>query len=224
MSLSDEMQSVISNLESRRWIQGVEVYGNAVCAHGAVKTCETLRPGDEQIIRAVMRRRGLTEGWNDEDGRTKAEVLARMRQIEVSDADLADTFGPNWWLVIAVVRRAAILTRDEVKQLAATRRADESNGVKFFPHHLIRCDMLDTALRSALNAARNAARTAEWYNAWNAARCAKSARSSMVANVGVTCVVADLVGQRGFTQKHIDTLMKPWVDVLGEDWAEGMLS
>ena len=210
MSLAAEMQAVIANLESREWIQGKEVKGDAVCAHGAVKTCELLRPGDEQIIRAVMRRRGLTEGWNDADGRTKSQVLARMRQIEVSDADLAETFGPNWRLVIAVIRRVAILTPDEMKQLANPRL-----GMPYA--------VLDTALNSAWNAASDVARTAEWHSAWNAARCATSARSSRGVNVAAICVVADLVGQHGLTQDHIDTLMKPWTDVLGDNWAEGML-
>ena len=210
MSLSDEMQAVIANLEDREWIQDYDVDGDAVCAHGAVKTCDALRPGDEQIIRAVMRRRGLTEDWNDEDGRTKAEVLTLMRQIEVSDADLAETFGPNWRLVIAVIRRAAILTPDEMKQL--------TNPLLEMPYAAF-----DTAWNSAWVAASDAARTAEWYSAWNAARCATLARSSRVANVSAICVVADLVGRHGLTQDHVDTLMKPWVDVLGDNWAEGML-
>ena len=121
--LHAEMQAVIANLEAREWIQGTEVDGEAVCAHGAVKTCKKLRPGDELILRAVMRRRGLTEDWNDTDGRTKAEVLARMRQIDITDADLESTFGPNWRLVIAVIRRAAILSSDEALRLAAARVA-----------------------------------------------------------------------------------------------------
>ena len=210
MSLAAEMQAVIANLESREWIQRTEVDGDAVCAHGAVKTCKALRPGDEQIIKAVMRTKGVTEKWNDEDGRTKSQVLARMRQIEVSDDDLADTFGPNWRLVIAVVRRAAILTTGEVRQLSITRRG-------------MRYSAWSSAWSSARDAASDAERNAEWYAAWNAARCSTLHRSAVGAFVGATCVVADLVGQHGFTQKHIDTLMKPWTDVLSENWAEGML-
>ena len=126
--LHDEMQAVIANLEAREWIQGTEVDGEAVCAHGAVMTCKALRPGDEPIIRAVLRTRGVTEKWNDEDGRTKSQVLAHMRLIKVSDADLADTFGPNWPLVITVIRRAAILTQDEVQRLAAARNAGRATA------------------------------------------------------------------------------------------------
>ena len=174
--LHAEMQAVIANLEAREWIQWIEVDDGKVCAHGAVKTCEALRPGDEQIIRAVMRRRGVTEAWNDEGGRTKGEVLTRMRQIEVTDDDLEVTFGPTWRLVVAVIRRAAALTPDEAQQLSAAR---------------------DAASDAAMGAA------------WDAATAA---------------VVADLVGQYGLTQNHIDTLMKPWTDTLGQNWAEGIKS
>ena len=166
MNLTEEMQAVVANLREREWIQGEMRNGDAVCAHGAVQTCQGLRPGDEHIIRAVMRTKGVTEEWNDKSGRTKDEVLARMAFIEVSDVDLEETFGPAWRMVIAVIRRSAILTPTEVTDLAA-------------------------------DAARDAA--------WGA-------------------VVSDLVGQRGLTQDHLDTLMGPWVRVLGADWAEGVES
>ena len=166
MNLTEEMQAVVANLREREWIQGEMRDGDAVCAHGAVQTCQGLRPGDEHIIRAVMRTKGVTEGWNDESGRTKEEVLDRMAFIEVTDADLEETFGPAWRMVIAVIRRSAILTAAEAKDLAAVRAA-------------------------------------AWGAAWGA-------------------VVSDLVGQHGLTQEHVDTLMAPWVQVLGDNWAEGM--
>ena len=125
-TLTEEMALVVANLESREWIQGKERDNEGrVCAHGAVMTCQGLRPGDDQIIRAVMRAKGLTESYNDENGRTKDDVLKLMRQIEITDADLESTFGPMWREVVAVVRRAAVLTRYEANRLghpgAATR-------------------------------------------------------------------------------------------------------
>ena len=182
MNLTEEMRAVVANLREREWIQGEMRNGEAVCAHGAVQTCQGLRPGDEHIIRAVMRTKGVTEGWNDESGRTKEEVLDRMAFIEVTDADLEETFGPAWRMVIAVIRRSAILTAAEAKDLDAA---------------------WDAARDAALDAARAAARGA----ARDAARGA---------------VVSDLVGQHGLTQEHVDTLMAPWVQVLGDNWAEGM--
>ncbi len=168
LSLRDEMKSVVANLQQREWIQGTEQRGEAVCAHGAVMTCQGLRPGDQWIIRAVMRAKGVTESWNDTNGRTKQEVYAHMSLIEVTDQDLADTFGPSWRLVVAVIRRSAVLTADEAKDMAA-------------------------------------AGAAAGDAAWDAAGAA---------------VVMDLVGQHGLTQEHVDTLMGPWVQVLGESWAD----
>ena len=204
MNLTEEMQAVVANLREREWIQGEMRNGDAVCAHGAVQTCQGLRPGDEHIIRAVMRTKGVTEEWNDKSGRTKDEVLARMAFIEVSDVDLEETFGPAWRMVIAVIRRSAILTPTEVTDLAAAWSA--ARGAAW-----------DAAYAAAWSAAWSAARGAAWDAAWDAAWSAawSAARGA---------VVSDLVGQRGLTQDHLDTLMGPWVRVLGADWAEGVES
>mgnify|MGYP000989512736 CR=1 FL=1 len=183
-TLQQEFTAVIDNLKAREWIQGKEQRPDgAVCAHGAVMTCQGLRPGDAHIIRAVMRTKGLTEGWNDMVGRTKDEVIAKLGLlVGVTDEDLAETFGPSWALVVAVIRRAAVLTEDEALSLAA-------------------------AWDAARGAAWDAARAAAWDAAWGAAWAAS---------------VANLVGQHGLTQEHIDKLMAPWVQVLGADWADGV--
>ena len=187
-TLQQEFTAVIDNLKGREWIQGEEQRPDgAVCAHGAVMTCQGLRPGDAHIIRAVMRTKGLTEGWNDMSGRTKDEVIAKLGLlVGVTDENLAETFGPSWALVVNVIRRAAVLTEDEARSLAAARAA---------------------AWDAAWDAARAAAWAAAWDAAWDAARAAS---------------VADLVGQHGLTQEHIDKLMAPWVQVLGADWADGV--
>ena len=202
MNLTEEMRAVVANLREREWIQGEMRNGEAVCAHGAVQTCQGLRPGDEHIIRAVMRTKGVTEGWNDESGRTKEEVLDRMAFIEVTDADLEETFGPAWRMVIAVIRRSAILTAAEAKDLDAAWDAAR-----------------DAALDAAWDAARGAARDAARGAARAAARAAARGAARDAAR---GAVVSDLVGQHGLTQEHVDTLMAPWVQVLGDNWAEGM--
>ena len=159
-TLQQEISAVIDNLKGREWIQGEEQRPDgAVCAHGAVMTCQGLRPGDAHIIRAVMRAKGLTEGWNDMSGRTKDEVIAKLGLlVGVTDEDLAETFGPSWALVVAVIRRAAVLTEDEALSLAAARAAAWD------------------ALAAAWAAARAAARAAAWDAArdaaWDAARAA----------------------------------------------------
>ncbi len=201
-TLQQEFTAVIDNLKGREWIQGEEQRPDgAVCAHGAVMTCQGLRPGDAHIIRAVMRTKGLTEGWNDQSGRTKDEVIAKLGLlVGVTDEDLAETFGPSWALVVAVIRRAAVLTEDEARSLAAAQAAARDAAAR------------DAAWAAALAAARDAAaqaaaRDAAWDAAWDAALAAS---------------VADLVGQHGLTQEHIDKLMAPWVQVLGTDWADGV--
>ena len=228
MNLTEEMQAVVANLREREWIQGEMRNGDAVCAHGAVQTCQGLRPGDEHIIRAVMRTKGVTEEWNDKSGRTKDEVLARMAFIEVSDVDLEETFGPAWRMVIAVIRRSAILTPTEVTDLAAAYAAarDAARGAAWGAAR----DAARAAARAAAYAAaRDAARGAAWDAArgaaWDAAQgAAWAAAWDAARDAAWGAVVSDLVGQRGLTQDHLDTSMGPWVRVLGADWAEGVES
>lgn len=126
--MKTELDAVIRNLESRTWIQGAMNRGEAVCAHGAVMTCKELQPGDEHIIRAVIRNQGLTEDWNDSTGRTKEEVLERFRGIAVTDEALANTFGPQWTAIVALVRRAAILTDDCAADEIIRRALDGEAG------------------------------------------------------------------------------------------------
>lgn len=208
VTLTDEMRRVVANLEAREWIQGAMQIGEAVCAHAAVMTCQGLRPGDAQIIRAVMRAQGITEDWNDTEGRTKDEVLERMRSIEVSDADLADTFGPGWLGVVAVIRRAAILTEEEAQGLVSA-----SDAV---------LDVAWVAAREAAWAAEAAAWNAAEAAALRAARPAARAAASAASWAALAQSVTHLVGQHGLEQRHIDTLMQPWITVLGADWAEAV--
>ena len=258
-TLADEMKAVVANLVARDWIQGEMRNGESVCAHGAVQTCQGLRPGDGHIIRAVMRTKGVTEGWNDESGRTKEQVVARMALIEVSDADLEETFGPAWRPVVAVIRRAALLTPTEAKELAAARAAawdpawDAARAAAWDPAwDAARAAAWDPAWDAARDAARAAARDAAWDAAWAAARAAAwdaaraaardaawdaawaAARAAAWAAARAAAwdaaraaawaaSVSDLVGQHGLTQGYIDTLMGPWLQVLGADWAEGLV-
>ena len=214
MNLTEEMQEVVKNLEARDWIQGRIQVGESVCAHGAVQTCQGLRPGDEHIIRAVMRKRGLPEGWNDAPGRTKSEVLAVMRLIEVSDADLEATFGPAWVSVLSVVRRAAVLTPGEATRLGTAHGAARDavwGAAQVAAHGAAR----DAAWGATQGATHGAAHGAVWDAVGDAAWGAT--RDAVWDAAAATCV-ADLVGQHGLTQSHIDTLMQPWTDVLGTDW------
>jgi hypothetical protein len=221
-TLQQEMLEVVANLESREWIQGKESRDDgAVCAHGAVMTCQKLRPGDRYVIRAVMRTKGVTEDWNDTRGRTKEEVTARMALIGMTNDDLSATFGPSWALVISVIRRAATLSVEELERLDAAGDAG------------------DAAWNAAWNAARGAAGAAAWNAAWNAAQdaawdaardaardtargaardTARDTARGAAQDAAGAASLTDLVGQHGLTQQHVDTLMAPWIHVLGADW------
>ena len=224
MNILTELQSdiwaVAKNLESREWIQGKMQEGDAVCAHGAVKTCN-LRPGDEHIVRSVMRAQGLSEEWNDEDGRTKDEVLARFRSIEVSDDVLQSTFGPQWWEIVAVVRRAAVLSGDAILALgtawdAAWGAALDAarDAARDADWDAARGTAWDAARGAAWDAARGAARDADWGAAldadWDAAWGAAWGAARDAAGA---LVVRDLIGHHGFTQQHFDILVGPWEKV-----------
>ncbi|MBP7629481.1 MAG: hypothetical protein KA758_03440 [Acidimicrobiales bacterium] len=171
------------------WRKGA--YGNdeAMCLHGAIRRCCPV-PGDALLIELVEARLGRwSTSWNDDDDRTEAEVVELARRgWDITDADLAETFGPQWRAVVSVVRRAATLTADEAKRLDAA---------------------WDAAWGAARGAAWDAARDAAWGAArgaaWDAARDAAWA-----------VVTWDLATDDGpYTTAMRDLLIGPWVEVCG---------
>lgn len=210
----DEIALIVDNLAARGWTQGTMKNANGeVCAHGAVQTCKGLRPGDEWIVRAVMRAKGLTEVWNDKFGRTMDDVVEKLSQIEVSDSDLEVTFGPSWEKVIAVIRRIATLTDGEAKEMARAWGPAENAACE---------EALDAALAAARASDTFPARCAASDTAYEYANSnTRSAVHRAVHDAACAVSVSDLVGQHGLTQKHIDTLMAPWVRAFGDNWVSG---
>ena len=100
------------------WVQGRWEDGVSVCLHGAIRRCQPI-PGDAYLIEQVARRQGWGTGWNDASSTSWPMVRERLAHIEVTDADLVDTFGPQWVAIVALVRRTAVLTADEAQRLAA---------------------------------------------------------------------------------------------------------
>jgi len=145
---------VLADTLAGHWRKGA--YGNkqAMCLHGAIRRCCPV-PGDAYLIEQVEARLGRwSTSWNDDDDRTEAEVVELARRgWDITDADLAETFGPQWRAVVSVVRRAATLAADEAERLGAAG---------------------DAAWDAAWGAARGAARDAAWGAArdaaWGAAR------------------------------------------------------
>ena len=69
---------------------------------------------------------------------------------------------------------------------------------------IARARVLTAGEAERLAAAWDAAWDAAWAAAWAAAR-----------DAAVALVVRDLIGQRGFTQDHYDTLTRTWRTVIG---------
>ncbi len=180
------------NWVKRSWGDGV-----SACLHGAIRRCQP-QPGDAHLIEQVARRQGWGTDWNDDTSTTWPMVRERLAHIEVTDADLADTFGPQWEAIVTLVRRSAVLTADEAQRLAAawTAAGDAARDAAWAG-----------AWAAAWAGARAAARDADWAGAWAAARAAWDAAGALA--------VRDLIGQHGFTQEHYDLLTGPWRGVIG---------
>ena len=218
---------LVDVLTSRGWVQGDYETGDGVCLHGAIRRCQPV-PGDAAIIETVESKlHRWSTGWNDDDNRTETEVLdLAARGWDITDTDLADTFGPQWRAVIALVRRTAALTPDEARSLAAawsaTRVAARDaarDAALYAARDAVRTAALDAAARDAARdagraASRNAALdAAAWDGVWDAYAAAWDG----VWDAAIAVVTWDLVTDRGpYTIAHRDLLIGPWQQVIGE--------
>jgi len=80
------------------------------------------QPGDHMIAQTVFTARGQNEWWNDEQGRTKKQVLAELRSTDITETVLADVFGPRWEAVMTVVSTVQTFTSDQLLGLIAKTR------------------------------------------------------------------------------------------------------
>ena len=115
----------LAELDAHGWTKGS--FGDAdskVCAHGAIRLCSPVK-GDAYIIEQVeLHLARHSTSWNDEADTTEDDVREWFSHgIDITDTDLLATFGPQWRAVVSLVRRAADLTPDEAKHLAAARAA-----------------------------------------------------------------------------------------------------
>ena len=104
------------------WLKGKWSEGGAMCLHGAIRRCAPV-PGDAFLIEQVAGVQGWGTEWNDNGETSWSMVRDRLAHVEVTDADLEVTFGPQWEAIVALVRRAAVLTGDEAKWLFAAQEA-----------------------------------------------------------------------------------------------------
>ncbi len=200
-------QPLVDVLATRGWTQdSYESDRGEVCLHGAIRLCQPV-PGDAHLIEQVEASLDRwSTAWNDEDTRTAREVLELARSgWDITDDDLAKTFGPQWCAVVALVRRCAVMTGDEADRLAAVE-ADRLSAALDAARDAAR----DAALVAAWNAVRDAARDAAWDAAWNAAWDA-------AWDAAWAVVTWDLATDDGpYTTAHRDLLIAPWREVIGD--------
>ena len=199
-------------LDAHKWVREPGDGVTTGCLHTALlRPCST--PGDNVLWHHLMRWRSYTEAWNDEPGRRKAQVLRVLRgAVEPTEAEMADMFGPQWLAIRDLVRRVAVLTVDEARELVATGDAAVGGAV-------------DAAMYAAVDAAMYAARRAPLVAAVDAAVDAAmyAARRAPLVDVVDGCavdaaralVVRDLIGRHGFTADRYRTLTGPWATVIG---------
>ena len=92
----------------------VHVYGAA----GAGVRAESSRLN---IAHGLYPRRELSD-------RTLDEVVGYLNTAEITDADLSDTFGPNWEHIIAFIRGVVSVTAEQWSSLVAARAAARVAG------------------------------------------------------------------------------------------------
>lgn len=115
----------------------------------------------------------------------------------------AERFGPNGAAVVDVLSKVetwATVT-DRARWTAAKAASAAARDAA----------EATAAAKAVRNVARHAARYAARYVAWNVAAWAAEGAAGYAASYAATAaVVADLVGQHGLTQQHLDALTAPF--------------
>ena len=118
IDLTPRLRAAADYIREHGWTTGTEKNdAGQVCLTGAIRYCAP-QNGDEYLIREVLRKRDRAENWNDSEA-TKAQVIKYLATAEVTDADLADTFGPQWEQIVALVRSMFSVTPRQWDRLAA---------------------------------------------------------------------------------------------------------
>lgn len=200
------------------WIRGEYADNGKFSLYGAIRLCQPVL-GDAYLIEQVDSHQGWGTTWEDVYTTTWQDIEARVRGgIEISDEDLRATFGAQWEAIVELVRRAAVLTAEEVRRLVAawgtcwaTSWAAAWDAVTLSP------PMYDTWMlaRSATSeATRAAARVHERASAPDHFDADWSLATEAAKDAAAALVVRSLIGQHQFTQEHYDTLSRPWRTVI----------
>jgi len=203
IDLTPRLRAAADYIREHGWTTGTEKNdAGQVCLTGAIRYCAP-QNGDEYLIREVLRKRDRAENWNDSEA-TKAQVIKYLATAEVTDADLADTFGPQWEQIVALVRSMFSVTPRQWDRLAAA--GDAARDAAW-------AAAWGAAWGAAGGAAGAAARAAAGDAAWAAGGAAARDAARDAARAAAT---RDLIGQHGYTQEHYDILSGPWRKTIGK--------
>jgi hypothetical protein len=200
-------------LKPRQWTRGVGDRKTSGCLTTAVLAVCGDHPGDQYLWRGVLRYRNRAERFNDRVARDKQHVLNVLQRCRVpSEEEMAKTFGPQWKLIRNLVRRAAMLTAEESKQLAGALPVIDKDASGVYGTAIAQATQVIHRVPSDSYIVANAASSAA-----NAAAAAATVDGSAAAYFAARALaVRDLIGQHGFTQEHYDTLTNPWKKVFGK--------
>ncbi|MCC6232831.1 MAG: hypothetical protein IT580_09325, partial [Verrucomicrobiales bacterium] len=164
-----------------------------------------------------------------------------LRSAEpITDNVLAEVFGPQWREIVALVRRAAVLTPEEadgvpVRDAAWPTATEAARDAAWHAWHAATnaawhawhaaWDAAWHAGHAATNAAWHAwhaAWDAAWHAghaatnaAWHAWHAAWHAACDAATEAARALAVRHLIGHGRFTQEHYDELTMPWRKAIG---------
>ena len=184
---------------------------NDLTAYGGYQWREgdTHRPKGRKAERGeLVTAADLNRGWCNDS------VLYASRTI----AD-ATRYRPGWPFRLFEVWGRPVVEGADKAGFLQLRLGDELDVAQVFGPNgtqvlalIRRCEQMTPDEAQQLHAAWDA----DWAAAWDAAGAAAGAAARAAArDAAGALVVADLIGQHGFTQEHFDLLVGPWVEVMG---------
>ena len=201
-------------IEHVGWTQNKEIAADgSACLTGALKLCEP-QPGDWLLARGVYRQHGHGEGWNDETGRTANEVINYLRKTEITNADLAATYGNQWEQFVALIRRITTLTNKEKQKFVTYQNTNVVNP-KFEISTALTWAVVPQAKREAIWDETRDVMFDVFGDEGQLARSSNNSTWYLTRATVRALMLRDIIGQYGFTQEHYDVLTYPWAHIIG---------
>lgn len=193
----------------------------ARCIAGLVLDCPitTWQPGDNHIVYSMLYHDGFGWPWNDQLSMQEGETAVRklLWEMVIDDAALCTLFGPQWQEIIALVRRAALLTDEPVSKMpgqnyrfTASARATQAYAVWLgTDEEHFSLPAGDTLLRMRVHSESDSANPG----------------IAAAAEAAVGIATRHLVGTAGYAEKDHRYLMSRWEKMLkshpepASDWS-----